>query len=127
MTTNIRLTTNLSEAIESLAVNLLSSAPFLQFQEARKRLDGDPQARVLLNDLATAQTDLRSRQANSLVRQDDVARLRALQAQAQASRIITDYIQSQDDAIAYLQETNQEISQWLGIDFASLARRSGGC
>ena len=127
MTTNIRLTTNLSEAIESLAVNLLSSAPFLQFQEARKRLDCDAQARVLLNDLATAQTDLRSRQANSLVRQDDIARLRALQEEAQASRLITEYIQAQDDAIAYLQETNQEISRWLGIDFAGLARRSGGC
>lgn len=127
MTTNIRLTTNLSEAIESLAVNLLSSAPFLQFQEARKRLDGDAQARGLLNDLATAQRDLRSRQVNDLVRQDDIARLRALQAQARASRLITEYIQSQDDAIAYLQETNQEISQWLGIDFAGLARRSGGC
>ena len=127
MTTKIRLTTNLTEAIESLAVNLLSSAPFLQFQEARKRLDADAQARGLLNDLATTQADLRTRQASSLVRQDDIARLRALQAEAQVSRLITEYIQTQDDAVAYLQETNQEISQWLGVDFAGLARRSGGC
>jgi len=127
MTTKIRLTTNLSEAIESLAVNLLSSAPFLQFQEALKRLDADAQARGLLNDLATTQADLRTRQASSLVRQDDIARLRALQAEAQVSRLITEYIQTQDDAVAYLQETNQEISQWLGVDFAGLARRSGGC
>ena len=127
MTTNIRLTTNLSEAIESLAVNLLSSAPFMQFQEARKRLEGDATARGLLNDLATAQTDLRTRQASSLLRQGDIARLRALQAEAQANRRITEYIQAQDDAVAYLQETNLEISQWLGVDFASMARRSGGC
>ncbi len=127
MTTNIRLTTNLSEAIESLAVNLLSSAPFLQFQEARKRLDGDAKARGLLNDLATAQADLRARQAASLVSMEDIGRLRALQAGAQANRLITGYIQSQDDAIAYLQQTNQDISQWLGVDFAGLARRSGGC
>lgn len=127
MTAKIRLTTNLSEAIESLAVNLLSSAPFLQFQEARKRLDADAQARGLLNDLAAAQADLRARQASSLVRLDDIAKLRALQAEAQANRRITEYIQAQDDAVAYLQETNQEISQWLGVDFASLARQSGCC
>ena len=127
MTTKIRLTTNLSEAIESLAVNLLSSAPFLQFQEARKRLDADAQARGLLDDLATAQTELRARQASSLLKQGDIAKLRTLQAEAQANRRITEYIQAQDDAVAYLQETNQEISQWLGVDFAGLARRSGGC
>ena len=127
MTTNIRLTTTLSEAIESLAVNLLSSAPFLQFQDARKRLDADAQARGLLSDLTTAQSDLRTRQASGLLRQDDIARLRALQAEARANRFITEYIQTQDDAVAYLQETNQEISQWLGVDFAGLARRSGGC
>ena len=30
-------------------------------------------------------------------------------------------------AVAFLREVNQEISQLLGIDFASLTRRSGGC
>jgi hypothetical protein len=34
---------------------------------------------------------------------------------------------AQQEAIAFLQEVNQEISSLLGYDFASLTRRSGVC
>lgn len=33
----------------------------------------------------------------------------------------------QELSVAFLREVNQEISQLLGVDFASLARRSSGC
>jgi hypothetical protein len=47
--------------------------------------------------------------------------------ETQANRLIGGYIQTQDNATAYLKEVNQEISQWLGVDFAALARRPNSC
>ena len=46
-----------------------------------------------------------------------------MQAEAQANPCITEYVQAEDNAIAYLQQVNQKISQWLGVDLAALTRR----
>jgi cell fate (sporulation/competence/biofilm development) regulator YlbF (YheA/YmcA/DUF963 family) len=58
------------------------------------------------------------------VTQSDVEELRAVQTQVQANPAIIAYAQSQQDAVNFLREINQEISQLLGVDFATLAKQS---
>ena len=125
--TNTTLTPSLIEAVEALAGNLLASAPFAAFDQAYARFEADPQASDLMRSLTQAQANLRVRQGNGGLSQTDISQFRTLQAEAQANRVITDYIEAQNNVVASLRETNQEISQWLGVDFAALARRPSSC
>lgn len=118
---NAILLPDLMEATETLAVTLLSAEPVMAYHRAKACLDTDAQARDLLERFSTAQNDLRLRQANGGVTQADMDRLRALQRAVQSNRVIMDYAETQQAAIAYLPVINQEISQLIGVDFASLA------
>ena len=115
------LNPELLEATETLALILLSAEPIMAYHQARTRFDSDPQARELIERLSAAQRDIRLRQAHGSVNQADLDRLRALQRAVQSNRVIMDYARAQEAAIAYLPQVNQEISQLIGIDFASLA------
>jgi cell fate (sporulation/competence/biofilm development) regulator YlbF (YheA/YmcA/DUF963 family) len=115
---------DLMAATQALAENLLASEPFTLYHQAYARFNADPQARDLIQSLSQAQTDLRRKQANGGVTQADVAQLRALQSEVQSNRVIVDYASTQQTAIAYLREINQEISLLIGSDFAALAGRS---
>jgi len=74
----------------------------------------------LLEQLSAAQAELRTRQMSGSVIQNDIDALRALQGEVQSNRVIRNYAQTQQAAIAFLPQVNQEISQLLGLDFASL-------
>ncbi len=115
------------EATTVLTENLLHSDPIMQFQMAEKYLNEDNQASLLLQNLSQAQADLRKRQARKEVTEDDLKELRTLQSQVQSNQTIQEFDNAQQAAIQYLREINQEISNLIGIDFSSLARRSGGC
>jgi len=91
------------------------------YQQAKERLNADIRSRELLERYSRTQTELRVRQSQNAVTQADVDQLRALQREVQANRKIMDYAETQQAAIAYLPAVNQEISQLLGVDFASLA------
>ena len=69
--------------------------------------------------------------AENLAQSDPLLRYKAaeqrLHADPQAIETIQDHLMTQELAVAFLREVNQEISQQLGVDFASLARRSSGC
>ena len=108
-------------ATEQLAAALLQAGPVAAYNQARARLDGDAQARELLERFIKTQSNLRLRQSRNTVTQSDVDELRALQRQVQANQIIMNYVETQQAAIAYLPAVNQEISQLIGFDFASLA------
>jgi cell fate (sporulation/competence/biofilm development) regulator YlbF (YheA/YmcA/DUF963 family) len=115
------LSPELLEATEALALTLLSAGPFIAYHRARARLDSDPQARELLERLSALQRDVRLHQADGGISQSDLERLRALQHQVQSNRVIVEYADTQQAAITYLPQINQEISQLIGMDFASLA------
>ncbi len=123
----VTLVPELQAATETLAENLLSSEPLVRYQQAKAALDHDNAARQLLEAFSLAQREVRQRQARNLVTQAAIEQLRSMQKQVQANAVIMRYAETQQGAIAYLREVNQEISQWIGVDFASLARRSGCC
>jgi cell fate (sporulation/competence/biofilm development) regulator YlbF (YheA/YmcA/DUF963 family) len=115
------------EATSALAENLAQSEPFLRFRAAEVRMNADPQALRLLTEFSEAQQKIRTQQQSGAISANDLKRLRMLQSEIGTNEAIQDYQLAQELAVAFLKEVNQEISQLLGIDFASLARRSGGC
>ncbi len=121
METNYSLPVEILTAAEQLAAAILRAAPIAAYKEAKARLDADNQARELMERYLTTQSDLRVRQSRNAVTQADVDQLRALQREVQSNRKIVDYAETQQAAIAYLPTVNQEISQLIGVDFASLA------
>jgi cell fate (sporulation/competence/biofilm development) regulator YlbF (YheA/YmcA/DUF963 family) len=120
-TTVVTLPENISSAVDQLAAAVISAQPIAEYQQAKARLDADPEALELLERLGKTQSNLRTRQAQNAVTQADVDALREIQRQVQSNRKIMEYAKTQQAAVAYLPAVNQEISMLLGIDFASLA------
>ena len=127
MSDNNTLAPELVEAVDVLAQNLVASEPFVALEQAYTHLQSDTQASDLMQRFKQAEATLRERQANRTLTQSDMTHYRALQAEAQANALIAGYQQAQQGIVAYLQDINRDLSQWLGVDFAGLARRSGCC
>lgn len=114
-------------ATEALCENLQTAEPFVLYSLAQRQMNADPQARALLEQLSASQTGIRTAQARGTVTQQDLEDLRAIQSEVQQNPVIMAYARSQQDAINYLREINQEISGLLGVDFATLARNCSSC
>ena len=114
----------LYKATDGLIQNLLASESFLAYDQSQAQLESDPLARGLLERLSVLQTELRRKQTNGGVTQVEIEDLCAVQTQVQANATIMAYVQSQQEAVNFLREINQEISQLLGVDFATLAKQS---
>ena len=115
------------EATSNLAENLTQSEAFLRFRAAEAKLNADQEALRLLTEFSELQQKIRTQQHSSNISESDIKQLRALQSAIGTNETIQDYELMKELAVAFLREVNQEISQLLGIDFASLTRRSSGC
>ena len=115
---------DLMATTQALTDNLLAAEPIVTYHQAYARYKTDLQARDLVQRLSQAQTDLRRKQASGGVTQAEVDQLRQLQSAAHANRVVIDYAQTQQAAVNYLRTINQEIGQLIGVDFASLAKKS---
>ena len=117
----VTLPPELLAATEALAEQMLHAEPIARYHRAGARLKADMQAGTLLERLSAAQADLRLRQAQGQVTLDEIRSLRALQEEVRSNPMIMEYVLAQQEALAYLPEVNQKISELLGVDFASLA------
>lgn len=118
---SVTLPPGLQAATETLAQQLLQAEPIARYHRAKDALEKDAQARSLLERLSAAQANLRVRQARGSITQDEIRSLRGLQDQVQSNPVIMDYALAQQEALAYLPQVNQTISELLGVDFAALA------
>ena len=114
----------LYEATDGLIQNLLASEPFLAYQKSREQFKSDSQAHALIERLSALQAELRRQQTNGSVTQADLEELRAVQAEVQANTTLIAHTSTQQEAVSFLREINQEISQLLSVDFAILAKQS---
>ncbi len=115
------LPAEVQEALDVLELRLLNAEPIVALGRAQAQLDANEEASNLIERLSAAQADLRARQGRNGVVQADVEKVRALQRAAQSNRIIMNWLEAQQAANAYLPEVNEEISRFLGVDFAALA------
>ena len=118
------LSPELQEATQSFIENLLASEAFMHYQDARKLMSEDEEARTLMERLSNAQATVRQKQASGNVGQAEVDSLRLIQQRALRNQVILDYAQTQQEVVEFLREINGEISQLLGIDFASFANHA---
>ena len=121
------ISVTLLEATSVLAENLVQSEPFLRFQKADRRLHADQETKRLLTEFAELQQKIRAQHYTGAITELDIKRLRELQTTISTNDAIQGHGMAQELAIAFLREVNQEISNLLGVDFASLTRRAGGC
>jgi cell fate (sporulation/competence/biofilm development) regulator YlbF (YheA/YmcA/DUF963 family) len=117
----------LYQATQSLAENLAASEPFVQYTQAHAAFEADSNAQSLLKDISSIQGEIRQKQQRAQVTQEDIDVLRAMQQQAQSNETIMQYANTQQGAVNFLREINQEISQLLGVDFAALSKQTGCC
>jgi cell fate (sporulation/competence/biofilm development) regulator YlbF (YheA/YmcA/DUF963 family) len=115
------------EVTQNLAENLAQSEPFLRYRAAEKKLNGDAEAQRLLVELSELQQTVRAQQYAGGITATQLKRLRELQTATNQNEILQEYGQAQEAALAFLRIVNQQISQLVSIDFASLTRRSSGC
>ncbi len=123
MKNNGNIPLELIGAVDNLIQNLTTSEPFLAYKNSREQMYSDPQAHALLERLSALQKEIRGKQTGGGVTQEDLKNLRAVQAEVQSNGAIIAYATSQQEAVGFLREINREISQLLGVDFASLARQ----
>jgi cell fate (sporulation/competence/biofilm development) regulator YlbF (YheA/YmcA/DUF963 family) len=117
----------MQEATDMFISHLLASGAFVRYHQAQVIINTDPQANALLNQLSEMQSEMRQKQANNNLTKDEIDALRSLQAKGRENTTIKEYADSQQGVINFVREVNTEINQLLGIDFASLTRRSGCC
>lgn len=120
----IDLSPQLQEATQLLIDNLLASEAFAQYQNARSAMDSDQEAHTLLDQLRKSQARVRQMQAKGEVNQAEIDSLRLLQQRVLRNPVILGYLGSQQEAVNLLREVNQEISELLGINFASFANHA---
>ena len=124
MTVKTIIPEKLDSALINLAEQIKFSKPVNRYLVAQERFTQDTAAHKIMEDLSTFQKDIRQKQYNNQVTAQDVEKLRSLQTKAQENEVINSYGHSQQEAIGQLREINAEISNLLGIDFASLAKKS---
>jgi len=118
------LSPELQEATQSFIDHLLASEAFMHYQESRTTIHEDSEVNTIMERLSNAQATVRQQQATGGVGQAEVDSLRLIQQRALRNPVILDYAQAQQEAVEFLREINGEISQLLGIDFASFANHS---
>jgi cell fate (sporulation/competence/biofilm development) regulator YlbF (YheA/YmcA/DUF963 family) len=122
-----RISSEMLELTSALAENLAQSEPFIRFKAAESKLNTDKEALQMLSELSELQQKIRTQQYAGGIIESDLKRLRELQNAIGVNDTIQDHLLTQELAVRFLREVNQEISNLLGIDFASLTRRSGCC
>ena len=114
----------LQESTQSLIGHLLASEVFMRYQKATVQFHENEEARGLLEQLTQAQARLRQKQGEGEMNQAELDSLRLLQERVQRNSVIMAYTQAQQEAMHFLRGINNEISQFLGINFASFANHS---
>lgn len=121
---NNKIEGNLETAVNNLAASIQYTEPVNKYLTARDIYEKDPDARKVMEELSEHQKLIRQKQTNNSITADDLQKLRSLQVKAQENKAISSFAFSQQEAIGYLREINTEISNLLGIDFASLAKNT---
>ncbi len=120
-------TKELLEATFNLAESLAQTEAIVDFISANQALNNDQNTLELINAAAELQRKIYNGQSSGEDFDADLNRLRDYQNQISTNTIIQEQSIARETAVAFLREINQEISQLLGTNFASLTTRSGSC
>ncbi len=126
-TGNYLLSQKMLDITAELADKLNQSEPFMLLKTTEATLNANAEAIQLINDITELQQKIKSQNQTTIIPESEFTRYRELQNKIGENEVIQASGIAQENAIAFLREVNQEISNLLGVDFASLTRRSSGC
>ncbi len=102
---------------------LKATGPIQRFREASRRFDSDQEVQSILKTLQQFQDAQRT---GKLIPElaDSV---REAQIRLRKNAVVKEFLAARDAVNSFLQETNVEISQVLGVNFGQTAGPGGGC
>lgn len=124
MTIKNKVPEKLVVSVNHLAEQIKHTESINRYLIAKEEFTQDAAAQKIMGDLSTFQEKIRQKQNNNEITPQDLEKLRSLQTNAQENEVIYSYSLSQQVAVGKLREINAEISNLLGIDFASLAKNT---
>ena len=117
-------TQNAEESVESklraFVDAIADSETYQQFMDANERLENDEKAMQLLNEYRQKQRQMQMNFDQSLM-----AELQELQEEMSENETIQQHRQAQTALVELLQQTNNVISEPIGMEFAQSS--GGGC
>ena len=118
--------TALEQATHQLADALRASEPVIALREAESTLHAQPTSIALLDQTQRIQRRLQAAQTRGDTPPPGVLeQLQQAHEAATADATIMAFAQAQQEAQAQMAELNDDLSEALGLDFASLTGRSG--
>ncbi len=118
---------DLDESVELLSDALVNSEPMKDYLQANDIFKADHEVMAWMQEYSSLQQKIRTQQQTNQPAKGDLDRLRELMTLIENNKTFQNYSSAQETAILFLREINQEISQMIGFDFASLTQRSGCC
>lgn len=119
-----KLPTALNQSLKNLIQSLTQSYELQNYLNAKHEYEADTTSFQLLQQLTAAQSELMQKQYDSQISRDDLKKIRDLQQRAKNNEKINAYSLSQQNAITFFREINDQISQLIGMNFAKLAKNS---
>ena len=119
-----KLPTALNQSLKNLSQSLTQSYELQNYLNAKHEYEADTTSFQLLQQLTAAQSELMQKQYDSQISRDDLKKIRDLQQRAKNNEKINAYSLSQQNAITFFREINDQISQLIGMNFAKLAKNS---
>jgi len=108
------------EKLQTFIDAIADSETYQQFIEANKQLESDPEAMELLDEYRQKQ-----RQMQQDFDQELMAELQEIQTELSENETIQQHRDAQSTLVELLQETNDVISEPIGMEFAQSS--GGGC
>ncbi len=121
------LTADLNNAAVSFARSLKSAAVVARYWEARHSFESDVQLARSRDSLNRAAQSFREKQSAGTLSERDINRVRVLQAKLNLHPRAVELLSAQQEMVELLQECNQQMTEVLGIDFASAGVPAGCC
>jgi len=116
------------EAIREFGEALAECDELRAVEDAERALRNDREAMRLLSDYQSAQQSIQmARMWGRMVSKDELDELKILEAKVNSNQIIRNLLDAQKRLQELLVNLNAEISNILGIDFASNSSTGGCC
>ena len=118
----------LTDSINSFAEALMATEEFSAYDAAQKAFQQDDSVRDLLTRLNTLSHELGQKQQQDELTDEDIELYRSLKTQFTENPTVAHLQEQENKVTETFRECNHEISQELGLDFASNAAPSScGC
>ncbi len=102
---------------------LKATGPIRRFAEASQRFDSDQEVQSILRTLR----EFQDAQRTGKLIPDLADSVRVAQSRLRKNAVVKEFLAARDAVNSFLQETNVEISQVLGVNFGQTAGPGGGC